>query len=170
VREPAGIRYHEIAHPTRALGVIARGAREVDQLLPRFHGFDNGRRIPLDEPAVRAHGGNALARLLIELGRAPERLALDLDGPVAVRDALELAGRSRRVAGLDVRDGELRRHVGGERVIREGAAEILEHRRRALPVAHLNQRGAGVVLGRRAHRRRRRGLRHAQKWLTATSS
>ena len=158
-----GVGCDEVAHPARALGVVAGRADELDELLPRFDRFGHGLRITLDEAAERRRRGDALARGLVELGRAPQRLALDLDRPVAVGDALELARGARAVAGFDVRDGELRRHVGRELVIRERAAEILEHRRRTLPIAELNQRGAGVVLGRRAHGRRRRGLRHAQE-------
>ena len=99
--------------------MIAGGAREVDQLLPRFDGLGHGLRIALDEPAEGRRRRYALARRLIELGRAPQRLTLDFDRPVAVGDALELAGRTRAVAGFDVRDGELGRHVGGELVIGE---------------------------------------------------
>ena len=74
-----GVGRHEVAHPARALGVIACGAREVDQLLARFDGLGDGLRIALDEPAERRRRGDALARRLVELGRAPQRLALDLD-------------------------------------------------------------------------------------------
>ena len=48
-------------------------------------------------------------------------------------------------------------------MIREVAPKVLEHGRRARPVAHLDQRGGRVVLGRRTNRRGRRGLANTQE-------
>ncbi len=163
LRSRARVRRHELVQPALAFGLVVGLHGNLEQLLPRFNRFAYWVRITLHESAVCRRRGGALPGLRIQFGRAPQRLALDLRRAVAVRDALELAGGPRAVAGFHVRDGELRRHVGRELMLRVAGAKILEHRSRALPVAHLDQRRTRIVFGRSADRRRRRRLAYAQE-------
>src|SRR5262249_51882270 len=135
----------DLALPMRTLGDVAVRVRDVDELLARLDGLGHRARIALDEVAVgrgRLHG---LAAFLVQLRGAPERLALDRDVAVRVRNALELARGERAVARFYVSDGELRVDVGRELVVRKVAAEVLEHGRRLRPVVRLDQRRGRVV-------------------------
>ena len=105
-----------------------------------------------------------VADLLVELGRAPQRLAPQLDGLCRrIRDALELA----RLRARPARSPRTRpRDCGWLRLPADPAdccAGSLEHLDRARPLLDADERGSGVVLGVLADAGRGRERRDAQE-------
>src|SRR5690606_31864832 len=100
------------------LGPIPPGSRELGEPLPGVDGWRNRRRMPLDVARQRARGPGLIAALEPQLRRAPCGLAAHRRIAVAVRYALELARRARRIARFDVRDREIGGRIRDERIVR----------------------------------------------------
>src|SRR6476469_10040341 len=83
-------------------------------------------RVLGEEALVRLGRVRPRARLLVQLGGLPERIAADLRVGAGIGEALELARGARPLALLEVGDGELAAHLALQRVVGEAGAEVLE--------------------------------------------
>src|SRR5438105_2273670 len=152
--------------PAIAPGGIAALGGVVRETLARFLGVADRRRVRADELLEHAHRAGAVAGLGVEVGGLHQRLALhgvSLGG--ACGDALELRGGLARPVGFRVGHRELAGDLRLQLVLRELAAEILEHADGAVPLLEGEKPRGGVVLGVDAGLRLGRHSRDAQEIL-----
>src|SRR6266699_4672876 len=152
--------------PAIAPGGIAALGGVVRETLARFLGVADRRRVRADELLEHAHRAGAVAGLGVEVGGLHQRLALhgvSLGGVCG--DALELRGGLGRPVGFRVGHRELAGDLRLQLVLRELAAEILEHADGAVPLLEGEKPRGGVVLGVDAGLRLGRHSRDAQEIL-----